>query len=360
MKKAKIALVSGFWGQNIGNAFFNVGGEYICKQAFAGADIKFVLDQPGYRTFNNQNKGNPVNDFGLLEYLDIDYIVLQGPMLTTSFRQLWQKTFQKLSDKGVKFIFLSAALFRFTPEEIEVNRKFIEEIQPVIFSTRDKPTFDAFQDLTKFSYCGIDSAFFVPDAYQPFKLNCKDYVVVNYDRFPEPEIKVGKENFKKLENSIAFNSLGMDLELNFPKFLEKLAHKGKVQSYIGNYLDRRKLPNNLCDYQIVRSEHRFNPHITSKIYKRANAVASDEPWTYFTLYANSKLTITDRVHACVATLAYGNPAILYKHTKRAHLFDRLGLDGIGKNALELDAGYLQAEKNKLLNFLQDSWHSINS
>jgi hypothetical protein len=357
--RKRIALVSGFWGQNLGNAFFNIGGEYICKTAFDNADVKFVLDQPGYRTFNDQSKGNPKNDFGLLQYLEVDYIVLQGPMLTTSFKALWYDTFKALAARGVKFIFLSAALFRYTKEEIEVNREFLKEIKPVIFSTRDRPTYDNFKDIIDCSYCGIDSAFFVPDAYTPFKLSHDGYVVVNYDRFPEPQIIEGKENFLRKRNSISFHALGKDFELNFPPLLEKMAHKGKIQSYIGNFLDRRKLADTLSGYSIVRSEHRFNPHITKKIYKRKNAVASDEPWTYFTLYANSKLTISDRVHACVATLAYGNTAILYKHSKRAHLFDRLGVGEIGTNAVSLDMNYLKDEKNNLITFLSSAWKELN-
>ena len=81
---ARIALVSGFWGQNIGNAFFNIGGKWILEQAFPDARVDFIQDQPGYRTFHRQSKGNPRNDVGLLSRLKADAIVLQGPLLTRS------------------------------------------------------------------------------------------------------------------------------------------------------------------------------------------------------------------------------------------------------------------------------------
>ena len=43
--KKKIALVSGGWGQNIGNAFFNIGGKRILEEVFSGHRVEFIQDQ---------------------------------------------------------------------------------------------------------------------------------------------------------------------------------------------------------------------------------------------------------------------------------------------------------------------------
>lgn len=70
-KKGKVALVSGFWGQNIGNAFFNIGGKRILEEVFAKHRVEFIQDQPRYWTFNFRR--NPKNDIGLLKHLESNY-----------------------------------------------------------------------------------------------------------------------------------------------------------------------------------------------------------------------------------------------------------------------------------------------
>ncbi|ADE55003.1 polysaccharide pyruvyl transferase family protein [Coraliomargarita akajimensis] len=353
----RIAVVSGFWGTNIGNAFFNVGGKYIAEQMFPGESVEWIQDQPGYWTFWDQEQGNQPNDLVLLQYLECDAIVIQGPLFTTTFRKLWEPTFKALKARGTKLIFLSAALFRFTDEEKEQNLRFLEEIQPDIICTRDRPSYEVFKDCAPATYAGIDSAFFCPRAYRPFELSLKPYIAVNYDRFPEPDISYVKGAGKDLPAGgyeREFEALDAKWGLRYPARQMKLAHKGKKQSYLGALLDRRKLPESIGEYTVVRPEHRFNPHINWKIYKQPNAVCSDEPFTYLTVYAGSSLTITDRVHACVATLAYGNPAILYKHSPRGQLFDRLGLGDVGERVRTLDPKLLEQEQEAELAFLKEA------
>jgi hypothetical protein len=353
----RVALVSGFWGQNIGNAFFNVGGKYVLEQAF-GADgsVEFVQDQPGYRTFHDQSKGNPVNDLGLLGQLaGVDFVVLQGPMLTVDFRALWEPTLRALRARGTRVILLGAAMFRFTDEEIEANRSFLKEVEPSVLVTRDRPTYDTFKDLAEHAYAGIDSAFFTPYVYRPFELALPEYLAVTYDRFPEPRITTVAEGARlRGRHDVTFAALGLEWGLDYPRLAQRLSHKGKVQSYVSSFVDRRKLPSTIDRYLLVRPEHRFNPHIPWKIYKRPNAVASDEPFTYFTVYAGAQLTLADRVHACVTALAYGRPAMMYRHTLRAQLFDRLDLHDIGDRPVILPRERLDREATGEIDFLRSA------
>jgi len=57
------------------------------------------------------------------------------------------------------------------------------------------------------------------------------------------------------------------------------------------------------------------------------------------------------VHACVATLAYGNPAQLYSTTPRSLLFDRVGLPDIRDKVVYPDLKRLNKEKEKQVEFL---------
>lgn len=347
----RVALVSGFWGQNVGNAFFNIGGKWILEQVFGRGEVEFIQDQPGYRTFHNQHKGNPKNDVEFLRLLDIDYIVLQGPLLTTGFAHLWGPTFRELTQRGTKIILLGAAFFKFREAEFEAAKAVLEAYKPALISTRDS---ESFKELSSWNlgiplYDGLDSAFFAPKAYTPFKVASEKYYAFNFDRYPEPTITLGAQD---PDADFSFEADGAHWNLTTPQLPSRLAHRSKVQAYLGHLLDRRKLPAELNGRLVIRPEHRTNPHMTYKIYQHPNAICSDEPWTYFTIYANSALTLADRVHACVATLAYGNPAMLFTPSPRAHLFARVGAEDIKQRPVRLDTDRLETERVKEVEWLR--------
>ncbi|MFV1362628.1 polysaccharide pyruvyl transferase family protein [Mycolicibacterium elephantis] len=345
----RVALVSGFWGQNIGNAFFNIGGKWILEQVFGHGEVDFIQDQPGYRTFHNAANGNPTNDVGYLQYLDVDYIVLQGPLLTETIAALWASTLTALKKRGTKVILMGAAFFKFTDRELAQARRFLEEFPPALIATRDSRSYCILESwqLGVPLFDGLDSAFFAPKAYSPFKTSGLDYYAFNFDRYPEPTINIGDS----VTDGIRFEADGVTWNLRVPPLVSWLAHRSKVQAYVGHALDRRKLPKELNGRKIIRPEHRFNPHMTYKIYQHANAIASDEPWTYFTTYANSRMTLADRVHACVVTLAYGRPAMLFTPSARAALFDRVGCGDIRNRPVSIDPAYLENERQNELAWL---------
>lgn len=352
-ERPRVALVSGFWGQNIGNAFFNLGGHWILRQIFGDTQIAFIQDQPGYRTFHRQKTGNPGNDIGLLRYLDIDYIVLQGPLMTATLDALWRPTLSALAARGTKAIFLGAAFFKYTKAEFAAVKAFIEQFRPALISTRDTRSFEvlASWDTGIPLYDGLDSAFFAPKAYTPFALTAPLYLALNFDRFPEPDIALADTPDPNATH--AFEHGGKWWNLTTPRLQSYFSQKGKAQAYLGHLFDRRRLPTEIDGLMVMRPEHRFNPHITHKIYQHPNAVASDEPWTYFNIYANAELVLADRVHACVAALAYGRPAMLFTPSPRQALFARVGADDIRNRPVRLDLDRLEQERTAQVSWLRE-------
>ena len=132
----RVALVGGQWAQNVGNAFFNLGGEYILQRVFGKDAVGFFQDQPNYRTLHNKYKGNPETYVDFTQYLDIDYLVVQGPVFGGWIRESWENAFRALRDNGVKVIFLSSAFFKFTEKEISSVKSFLEEFPPPTRSGR--------------------------------------------------------------------------------------------------------------------------------------------------------------------------------------------------------------------------------
>lgn len=82
--------------------------------------------------------------------------------------------------------------------------------------------------------------------------------------------------------------------------------------------------------------------------------AGDIPHSYLNLYAGSKLTISNRVHACVATVSYGNPAMLFTRSPRAYLLKRLGLNTIKEEPNRVDMVWLRHQKNALIDWLSST------
>lgn len=299
-------------------------------------------------------KGNPRNYVDFLQYLDVDYLVLQGPVMNSWMQISWEETFKALRKSKVKIILLSCAFFKFRDSEIAAVKSFLEEYPPHLISTRDDRTYDIIKSwLPRVpKYNGIDSGFFLNRCVTPFRTKPeKPYITVNFDRYPEPTISTTPLDPKR------FNIRSVELEgqsyyLGVPKFLDRYAHKGKIIGYFADLADRRKLPESLNNNAIVRPEHRFFPHVTHKIYRQPNATASDEPWTYISIYANSQFTISDRVHACVATLTYGKPAMLFTPSPRAALFKRLGLSQIKERLVSLNLDHLEQEQEYQISWLK--------
>lgn len=342
MSAPRIALVAGQWGQNIGNAFFNLGGRHVLEQVFGAGAVGFFQDQPNYRTLHNKHRGNPRNHAELIAELEIDALVLQGPVLNAWFRTSWERAFRRLAARGVRVILHSAAFFKFRPAELAAVRAFLEACPPALICTRDSQSHAILSDWLPGVpiHDGIDAGFFLPDCVRPFEFRRNGaYIAANFDRYPEPDITPAAPGDPQ-----AVEIAGRHWRLSVPPRLDRMARASKLRAYLGDLTDRRRLPAEIEGLRVLRPEHRFYPHMTHKIYRQPGAMVSDEPWSYASLYAHARATLSDRVHACVATLAYGNPAMLFTPSPRAALFDRLGLGDIRARPVTLPRDRLEEAK----------------
>ena len=337
----KIAMLHGQWAQNIGNAFFNLGGEYIFENAAPSASIFRIMDQPNYRTLHNKFKGNPDTFWDPIANIDTDLVVLQGPVLNAWFPLSWEKTIKALHARGAGYALHSCSFFKFTETEFTTVHHFLEKYPPLFISTRDSNAYEKIKSwgLDTPLIDGIDAGFFVNKAYTPPHLYEDEKVVTfNFDRYPEPNLSEDPHGLISISDR--------SYKLQSPRLLQKYSAQSKVRAYLGELFDNRQLPQKLGPYKIIRPEHRFFPHVTKKIYKRPAAYASDEPYTYLTNYANSVLTLSDRVHACVATLAYGGSAMLFTPSPRAGLFERIGASNIKREPTSITKSELEQQQDK--------------
>lgn len=342
----RTALVSGFWGQNIGNAFFNLGGKHLLEES--GLNPFFIQDMPAYATFRNEKKGSYKNSYPTLENLDFDLLVLQGPLFTRNFGNIWLDTLRTLRTQGKRWAILGGAFRNYSGKELSIAAEVVRAVPPDFISTRDSVSHGMLEGagLSLPLRNGIDSAFFLPETYDP-PTSKKKSLVLCFDHFGEPEIFADVDGGIELQDG--------RYRLLVDRRVDSMANKSKAHAIAYNVLSRYKSrPSEIGGLKVIRPDHRTNPHLPIKIYRDPNGLASDEPWTYLAIYNNSALTISDRVHACVATLAYGGQAMLHNpKTKRSALFADVEAGTIEDCPTRLNEDLRKKQYVETLEFLSD-------
>ena len=81
----KVAYCTGFWCTNIGNGFFSLGVEYVLKKILGAENVTVVSDYQTYTTSYGKRLYPHKNQLEYIAKLDVDYIVLAGPVISKYF-----------------------------------------------------------------------------------------------------------------------------------------------------------------------------------------------------------------------------------------------------------------------------------
>jgi len=290
-ESVKIVYLGGCWPVNIGNAFIDQGSIQSLKMACPNSTIHFTSAIPKY-FFYSYGK-NLSNAFDLVNAIKCDYLVVSGTFLCKESLGIFESVFSELiRKKSVKLIINGGGGETYTKDEVNSVRGFLKRNPVYAFISRDEPTFENYSDLTEHSHNGIDCAFFISDHFTPAKLDLPEFVVYCFDWYSTP--------LDYLKSATSF-------------FLRKLR---KNPSHTSN-------PTGINSKLIIRTHHSCLS-IPNRYFDKSNTLISDISEDYLNLYANTKATFSNRVHACVATLAFNNPAKLFSNTPRAALFYRVG------------------------------------
>ena len=346
----KIAYCTGFWCTNIGNAFFSLGVEYVLKQVLGNENITLVSD---YQTYTD-NIGNRLypskNQLEYISLLDVDYIVLAGPVLSKYFMKLWKDILIQLEQRGVRWILLSAGMMKMTDSALEECLCFFKKHPPYILMSRDIITFETFGKYADHAYNGICFSFFAPDYYIPCKILGEKFIALNFDKISEPEIIPDASGDLSInDNHFRIRETGI-----LTKVAKKTDRFSDALIYLQSAFPQRTRKNQIDEYKIIRTDHRFHPHYRRKIYAQDNSFCADLPYGYLNLYANAELTLSDRIHACAVTMAYGHSAMLFAKTDRVGLLDRVGAGDIIKSPVKLDLSQLEQEKTAMITWLTEA------
>lgn len=351
----KVAYCTGFWSTNIGNGFFSMGVEYVLKKVLGKENVTVVSDRQTYTTSYGKRLYVDKNQLEYISALDVDYIVLAGPVLSKYFLCLWKEILLRLKERGIGYIILSAGTMKLNENESRKIKEFFVECPPYALSSRDQSVYDEFGAFAKYAYNGICFSFFTPDCYAPAELSgISPYVVYNFDKINEPKIWEDDGRKEKFDRQFEYN--GCKYMISCSNWLTALSVKTDrftdALIYAASILPAKKQNDTIGNYHIIRTDHRFHPHFRRKIYRYPNSFVADLPYGYLNIYANAEFTLSDRVHACAATLAFGHSAMMFAKTNRCGLLKRVGAEGIFEHPVSLDMTFLTSEKEKQFDWVK--------
>lgn len=284
--KPVILYYGGCWPTNIGNAFIDIGAQALLRHAVPEATVLIASEAPRWffsnpkaqvrRTLMSKRRGpTPAaeNALDIAEHVVCDLVVFSGMAMCDEFVRVNGPTIRALRRRGIPIFLMGTGGDHYTPEEKASFGAFLEDVQPVAFISRDRESFQTYRDFVSNSHGGIDCGFFVALGYDPPKLDLEPYVVMNFDTTTEPDIAVS-------------------------------------------------------GLRVIRTNHCCWGPVPEAVAAVEDMLVSDLPEDYLALYAQAACTYSDRVHACVATLAYGGKARLFHSTPRGGLFEAVGAEGI--------------------------------
>lgn len=332
MLEKKIALLTSVTFNNIGNGFIDLGAEAALMKALPlNAELFKVSSNANFAATMGQMfmlKENPIinwlwvhtmqraakklhdrsyktvktqNIFSMASMVKCDYFIIPGCVLTVPFFTIYGDLIKRKAEQGSKIIFLGASGNFYTEYEVKFVSEYLRKLQPYAIMTRDSLAYKYYANFTKNSYNGIDNVFFVNLLNLPqIDTDLTPYVVLNIE---EPKHYRIKEELKNI-------------------FKEK---------------------------NIVYSYHKPFPYTKVSKLVKSGVIVSDNPMDYLLLYRNASEVYSDRVHACIPTLAFVNKARLFSNSPRIALFENAKIPNVRERLVSIEG--LKEMQDKQIAFL---------
>ncbi len=334
--KVHILLIGGYSSTNIGNMFYEMGAQNMFLQALDNCVIHRTSDLSLY-FWNRYRKEK--NGFEPIEHIcDVDYVVWMGPVFDAVSMKKWQRVLDVAQKNNIGIICVGAGSNQYDEEEIRAVKSIIKGYPFKILISRDSWTYNAFGECFNYAYDGICTAFFSALCFNPWKMDINPFIVYDFETYTEPKFAPSTDGFM-------FNS-------GYWKMKTPIRRLTPMTSLLGNLSTVE-----FGDVNIVRTKNTcIKPSfLQGGKHKGQNVYLSDVAEDYLNIYYNGIGVFSDRVHACVATLSMGKPAMFFGNTPRARLFDRvLGdkADRIYVEPIQLDMEMLNSERKNQVEFLK--------
>lgn len=301
----KILIENSTWN-NMGDGWYQSVIFEMFKKIYPEADV-FHEDGPTFRSFGKTRFQE--NIYELRNFQNADIHVFSGPILKQVLTNYKQRIID-IKNSGNNYILLSVSGDGIEGDFKNEVGEFLKKYPPIFFSSRDELTYKTFKEfLPDISYNGICTAFLV-DKYLPVDTINDDFFVSSFYRELEPTYSCKEENLSVENIKVTKKASLPMIPFRFARHLDFL----------------RKSQESLLGKKVVRVRQGFSTNFKHIKLARTNSFISFNPINYLSLYKSTNFTISDRVHACAVTLAFGKPAIFLYDTPRAGIFSRFGWD----------------------------------
>jgi hypothetical protein len=346
----RVLVWGGCWPTNIGNGFVDLGVDVFVRAALG--EQGRVWQSGGLSPYLFGVHGCPERDLPMGRWIDVDYLVMGGMTQCVDHFRANEPTLRRFIERGARVIVAGGGACDYDAAEVAAVREFMESIPIHAFVSRDTYSYEAYGDLAERAYDGIDSAFFVTDHPSIYPLSVDEFVVSNFDNLPEPRIVNASNLEAKQTARVGAEQPGM-LMSRLRRAGGAVVHGRRPQPAADSSNDAVGGAIDAEGRLLMRTHHALIPH-RDRDFADPYTLMSDLPWDYLSLYARAHTTYSDRIHACIATLAFGNRAQLFgRDVPRLRMFERLGAGDIMKRPVSIDAQRLQSEKQRQVEFLRE-------
>lgn len=300
---------------NIGNGFIDLGVEYSLKKA---APLYNIISSSNSQSEFKRRFGwrynftrlAHVSDFDTRAVIDADILVFAGALFNRLFIFENKVLIKHLTETRKKvIIYGGGGGEKYTDEEFSFIKETFRKINIIGFISRDEISFEHFKNLSPSSFNGVDCSFFLSDCFVPAKFTGEKFIIYTFDDIKEP---------KSLDHS--------------GRKIIRLHHSPNRLGSVENFV-----------------KHPYRTY--SLMFK--NDFMSDYPGDYLHLYANCEAVYTDRVHACAATLIYGNSAQYFGKSPRSFLFERIGVTDLKNRLVQFNVNNIADIKTRQIEFLSE-------
>ncbi|NHN46524.1 polysaccharide pyruvyl transferase family protein [Halostella sp. JP-L12] len=328
------------WITNIGNGFIDKGARALIQSTLPDSEVieisaygNFAADEKATGTVSNiarevldidcrekdyQEQNKALN---LSELFKADLAILPGCVLTSHALRKYDKVLQSLTNRDIPIIIVGGGGGIYTKEMQEFVRKRFKRFKITALLTRDKKAYECYNDDVIYAYDGIDCAFYIDEWYQPPNIE-KTFMASTFDKVEEPPIEY---------NGLIVRPHHAPFGTPFQGFAKRIIRP-----------DDRPIDLSSDIRHSIKSVAKS--WLSEGYFEDENLFISDSIKDYLTIYSNAEKTVSDRVHACVPSLVYGNCAYFSYETPRAGLFDKVLGENISSGYNEIDQEKLRVEK----------------
>lgn len=341
----KIIVENSTWN-NLGDGFYQFSLYELIKEIFPQSNV-FMGEGPVKRAFHPNTK-QLKNALRVSEYEIADLHVFSGPIVMAISKPEYSVPIKKIVERGGRYALISVSCSGLFGEPLEEVRAFLKKYPPVIFSSRDPETYEKFKDYVPSSYNGICTAFLVDNMLNIDKIILdKKYFISSFYRNPEPIFKVKS-------NDICIDNIELIPNNNL---INKLPYRLSRHLQIFN-----DVQDELNGFKIVRAVQQVSNKSNNFNFKHPNSFITFNPLNLLSVIKGAEFTISERVHACATTLAFGRPARILIDSPRCGIFERFGFDWKSNDGImKPDSQFLKTielEKNLLVEYIKNNIKEI--